>query len=296
MAQLNLNPGVYVVAVSGGVDSMVLLDLLADQGQAKLIVAHFDHGIRDDSESDRLFVQKKAKAYGLPFIYDTGHLGKGVSEEKARDARYAFLRSVQGASGARAIITAHHEDDVLETAIINLMRGTGRKGLSSLQSTQNLYRPLLGTSKQGIIAYAKAHHIEWHEDSTNSDPTYLRNHIRLNVMPRITGEARQTMKRHTVEASRLNKEIDQLLKDIFASRPDPNMIDRHWFVMLPHAVAREVLVAWLRDNEGATFDKRTIERMVTQLKTLSPGKTVDVNGTWYIVVKSDNLALVRRDR
>ena len=128
MAHIPLAPGTYIVAVSGGVDSIVLLDLLANQEKAKLIVAHFDHGIRNDSRDDRMFVQDLAVRYELPFVYDVGNLGQGASEAKAREARYTFLRGVRQAAGARSIITAHHEDDVLETAILNIMRGTGRKG------------------------------------------------------------------------------------------------------------------------------------------------------------------------
>ncbi|QQS18837.1 hypothetical protein IPL68_02130 [Candidatus Saccharibacteria bacterium] len=87
-------------------------------------MAHFDHGIRPDSVEDRKLVQKLAKQYGLPFVYDRAELGAGASEAVAREARYAFLSRVKEAVGADAIITAHHEDDVLETIIINWLRGT----------------------------------------------------------------------------------------------------------------------------------------------------------------------------
>src|SRR5437764_343012 len=127
-------PGKYVVAVSGGVDSVALLDMLARSDDLKLVVAHFDHGIRKDSAKDRKFVEDLAKNYDLPFVYEEGHLGSGTSEAVARGARYDFLHRVKKSHGAQAIITAHHQDDVLETAIINLLRGTGRKGLTSLTS------------------------------------------------------------------------------------------------------------------------------------------------------------------
>src|SRR5882724_1815869 len=137
MQALDIKPGRYVVATSGGVDSMALLHLLYQMSRDSdagwwLTVAHFDHGIRSDSAEDRQLVQAIARQYGLPFVYDEGRLGPGASEATARQARYSFLHQVLGASGARAIMTAHHQDDVLETAIFNLIRGTGRKGLTSL--------------------------------------------------------------------------------------------------------------------------------------------------------------------
>jgi tRNA(Ile)-lysidine synthase TilS/MesJ len=108
----------------------------------KFIVAHYDHGVRSDSQLDRQLVQGVARQHGLTFVYDEGKLGPGTSEAVARKARYAFLRKVQQTTGARAIITAHHEDDLLETALLNLLRGTGRRGVTSLRSRHDIHRPL----------------------------------------------------------------------------------------------------------------------------------------------------------
>src|SRR5665213_799396 len=135
---VDLVPGKYVVAVSGGVDSISLLHILQAQPGVRLIVAHFDHGIREDSVEDRRLVQNVAREYRLPFVYDAGNLGVDTSEAAARQARYRFLRRVQQASGARAIVTAHHQDDLLETAILNLLRGTGRKGLTALSNRSDM--------------------------------------------------------------------------------------------------------------------------------------------------------------
>src|SRR5689334_5856697 len=113
---VSLSPGSYVVAVSGGVDSMTLLDLLRQQPHLKLVVAHFDHGIRPDSYVDRQLIQDVTKRHNVPFVFDTASLGSGASEATARQARYNFLRRVHNATGAKAIVTAHHQDDLLETA------------------------------------------------------------------------------------------------------------------------------------------------------------------------------------
>ena len=159
-------PGKYVVAVSGGVDSVALLHLLLEANDERrtmndedspssvlrppfrFVVAHFDHGIRKDSAEDRKLVQAMAqKIRGLPFVYDEGRLGPRASEATARLARYTFLRRVLQASGARAIVTAHHQDDLLETAIINLLRGTGRKGLTALGSRSDICAAASGRSQ-----------------------------------------------------------------------------------------------------------------------------------------------------
>src|SRR5690606_41547248 len=110
-------------AVSGGIDSVVLLDMLSHVPGLKLVVTHFDHGIRPDSAQDAVFVEELAAHYGLPFETKRVELGTKASEELARRHRYAFLRDVAARYNAK-IITAHHADDVIETVAINHIRGT----------------------------------------------------------------------------------------------------------------------------------------------------------------------------
>lgn len=292
----SIAPVTYIVAVSGGVDSVVLLDILHRRGGRKLIVAHYDHGIRDNSHDDRLFVQNVALRYNLPFIFDEGRLGPRASEATAREARYAFLRKIKSSAGAAAIVTAHHEDDLLETAILNLLRGTGRKGLSSLRSTDDIYRPLLVTPKAHIITYANKHGLTWREDSTNANPNYLRNYVRHRLLTRFDRDTRRKL-RELIESARLtNDELDALLAKQLKLQPDSGELDRQWFISLPHAVSREVLATWLRGHQVADFDRKGLERMVAQAKTLVPGKRIDVNGRWFIAVTPKFLAMRSRLR
>lgn len=296
----------FVVAVSGGVDSVVLLDILvrqySDMAVAnpahgnRLVVAHFDHGIRGESGEDRKFVERLAEYYGLPFVFEEGFLGQGASEAVARDARYAFLRRAKSESEARSIVLAHHEDDVFETAILNLLRGTGRKGLSSLRTTDELYRPLLRTPKSNILSYARQHNLQWREDSTNEDDNYLRNYIRHAIMPRFDMAARNRLRQLIDNAEATNVEIDSLLAAQLHLQPGGDLIDRQWFIMLPHNVAREIVAAWLRRLGILGFDRQMLERIVIAAKTYMPGKKIDVNGRYYILVRRDTLALTLRDR
>lgn len=269
--------GTYVVAVSGGVDSMVLLDLLTKMPHLKLVVAHFDHGIRSDSQEDRKLVQAAAQKYHLPFMFAAGEMGRDASEAEARKARYDFLRSVQKMQQARAIIVAHHEDDVLETMLLNMLRGTNRKGLSSLQSHEQTVRPLLDVPKKDIIAYAKAHGIAWREDSTNTDVRYKRNQLRHHVMPKLTEEQRRELsdiyKRASVHNALINREVADILGQISTDEG----LKRHEFILLPHAISREVMLLWLRQHGAQDVDKKQVERLVTSAKTARFGTTHDVD-------------------
>lgn len=283
---MQVAPGKYVAAVSGGVDSMALLDLLVHQGGLELVVAHFDHGIRDDSDEDRQLVEQAAKKYGLAFVTARGNLGSQTSEAAARVARYAFLRRVQKEQGARAIITAHHQDDALETAIINMLRGTGPRGLSSLRSTDGIIRPLLNIPKRELIVYARQHSLAWREDSTNQDERYLRNYIRRQVVPRMSDRQRVALLQHIAIGARLDDDIGQLL----ASHIAADELPRAWFIHLPYDVSCEVLAAWLRRHR-ISFDRPTIHRLVVFAKTAGAGKQADIQGGWRLRAVRMTLAL-----
>ena len=289
--KLNVEPGRYVVAVSGGVDSMALLDMLAGLPGLRLTVAHYDHGIRPESAEDRKLVQNTAAKYGLPFVYDEGKLGASASEATARAARYRFLRSVKASVGAKAIITAHHQDDLLETAILNLLRGTGRKGLSSLSETAEIKRPLLSYRKDEIIEYARQHRLSWHEDRTNRDQKYLRNRIRHTIMPHFDAESRRAMLEIIGRMQSINGEIDTLLMTLFGKELALDRLDRRQFINLPHEVSKELLAAWLRQRGLADFDRKLLERVTIMAKVMQPGKRIDLLHGNMLVVHDDTLAL-----
>lgn len=293
---IELEPGKYIVAVSGGVDSVVLLDMLRDLPDVKLVVAHFDHGMRSDSVDDRRFVESLAQTYELPFAYQEGRLGTGASEAAARQARYDFLESVRRKHGAQALVTAHHQDDVLETAIINLLRGTGRKGLSALNDKPGLRRPLLKVPKSDLISYARQHGLEWREDSTNADEAYLRNYIRHRLLPRFDQQNRQNFLDLIQRSQDNNDQLDTLLASQIREQSSEGGLDRRWFGQLPHQVALEVMAVWLRENEVRNFDRKTLERLVVAAKTAPNGQQFDVLRGVTMKAGKDSLALALAER
>ncbi len=292
--QVDLEPGRYVVAVSGGVDSVSLLNILSNIPGVVLTVAHFDHGIRDDSVIDRKLVGDMAKQLKLPFVYEAGKLGPGTSETTAREARYNFLRKVQAASGAQALITAHHQDDLIETAIINILRGTGRKGISSLADYSHLRRPLLKFSKAEIEHYAAEQGLVWREDSTNQDTTILRNYIRKVLLPKLGLEGRKTLLNYINHIDVVNRALDNELSTYLHMQPARQSLNRLSFIELPHEVALEVLASWLRSHGITNFDSKMLEKITADIKTLSPGKQIDLNARQKLLVGNEVVALVNR--
>lgn len=182
-----------VVAVSGGPDSVCLLDILhelADELKISLIVSHYDHGLRPaEDESETVFVRELAKNLHLPFV--TGKAprslrGKRTSiEERARNARYHFLEKVMVKHRAQKIALGHNLNDQAETIIMRLLRGSGPSGLTGIPPRRDstIIRPLIEVERRQIERYLKARRLNYVTDSSNLKTDHLRNRIRLELMP-----------------------------------------------------------------------------------------------------------------
>lgn len=181
-------PGTAVVAVSGGADSVALLDLLqplaAELGLA-LVVAHADHGIQADSRLVGQAVGALAERYGLRFELGELHLGPAATETVARGARYAWLAEVRRRHAARYLVTAHHRDDQIETIVLRLLRGSAPAGLAGIpaRGRGGLVRPLLPFTKRELAAHVAARGLPVHEDPANRDPRHLRSWVRTVLLP-----------------------------------------------------------------------------------------------------------------
>jgi tRNA(Ile)-lysidine synthase len=291
--RISLTSGKYVAAVSGGVDSAVLLDLLASQGNNySLVVAHYDHGIRPDSKKDRQFVEKLAEKYGLEFYFAEGSLGHEASEALAREKRYQFLRKVKKDTASNAIITAHHRDDLIETAAINIIRGTGRKGLESLKSTPQIKRPLLDLTKDELLDYAARHKLRWHEDATNKDEKYLRNYVRHSVVSQLSEEQKKKLLQSIQSSKTLGSQIDSLLESLSREVFGKDKINKAKFRALPHEVSKELLASWLR-KKGIAFDNRSLQRLAVFVKTAKNGAKTNIVKDYTLKVHRDFISLGR---
>ncbi len=293
--KIDLKPGTYIVAVSGGVDSISLLSLInnnySKNPDFRFIVAHFDHGIRQDSDLDLKLVRKTAKSYGFEFVFEKANLGPKTSEETARKHRYEFLFGVSEKYQAGAILTAHHKNDLIETAVFNVLRGTGRKGLTSLGSRDLIIRPLLKFSKAQILRYANKHQLAWREDITNTDLKYSRNLIREELLKKFS--TAQTKKLESIIKSQhsINQELDNLLDEFLDTIADEKTIKRQAINSLPDNLASEIIAHWLRKNNLRDFDKKTIQRILSGSRIGTTGSKYDVKHGYFVIVQKEVLAL-----
>ena len=184
-----------VVAVSGGPDSMALLHVLSELATEltwSLVVAHVDHGLRPDEAAHEVSsVEVAAARLGWPIAHNRVNAREharqwGLSiEHAARDLRYDFLRAVATRHGATRIAVGHTADDQTEEVLVRLIRGSGRAGLSgmALLRDEMVVRPLLNVLRADLLDYLATRHISFCEDSSNRDRRYLRNRIRLDLLP-----------------------------------------------------------------------------------------------------------------
>lgn len=279
--------GTYVVAVSGGVDSMVLLDLLRRRDDLQLIVAHVNHGIRETAKRDAELVKQTAAEYGLQFELYEVDLGLETSEEVARQVRYKFLRSICKKYDAN-LITAHHQDDLIETIIINLLRGTSWRGLCSLRSSVKIRRPLLEISKAEIINYAQDHQLKWFEDETNQDQRYLRNYIRHNLLPQMRSADQLTdqkllklYEKQLTLRTEIEAQVNSLTTEVSLSR--------YLLIMWPEAVALECVQSLIAGHHGRRLLTDQAKRALLFAKTGRQGAIMQPAGWCKLRLTRDEL-------
>ena len=214
----------FLIAVSGGVDSMVLASLFK-KNNLKFSVCHCNFKLRsDESDEDELFVSNWSKENNQKYfsaIFNTVDFCKrnkvGI-QEGARNLRYKWFHDLKEIYGFDFIVTAHILNDQIETYLINSMRGTGLSGLVGIpEKTDKLYRPLLDISKNEIIEYAINNNIEFREDSSNSSNDYLRNTIRNSIIPKFEEFDDNVMLKFRTTINNLNSTkifVDIIISDI----------------------------------------------------------------------------------
>ncbi len=236
-----------LVAVSGGIDSMVMLHVLHQLGY-HLTVAHCNFSLRgEESDADAEFVQKKAQEMRINCEVKQFDTQSYASENQlsiqmaARELRYNWFEELLAQHGFDCVAVAHHRDDQVETFFINLLRGSGIHGLRGMQVRNgNVIRPLLFVSSNEILHYAKHHRIAWRDDSSNSQEKYLRNKIRHRLLPLLEEISTNAPEAIAKSTSFLNQEsllydelLDEKLQKIVTDQTDMIQLDKHQFLSNP---------------------------------------------------------------
>lgn len=292
-----------LVAVSGGVDSMVLLHLLhtlSARHRWRLVVAHFNHQLRGaESDADAAFVRVVAGGLGLKCVVGRGDVrraagrGRGSIEMAAREFRHTFLARTARRLGCKAVALAHHADDQVELFFVRLLRGAGSEGLGGMKRsgpspgdrTVRLVRPLLDQSKAALRAYAGREGISFRDDSSNAGDDFLRNRIRNKLIP-LLEKYQPALLRTTLRAMRIIGAEQDFVREAALARLRSGA--RGAFKALHTAVQRQVLQIQLV-RLGIPIDFDLVEKLRGEAECpvmIEPG----------LVVRRDEGGQIRKQR
>ena len=289
-----------VVAVSGGADSVSLLLALTDLQKRKkldlrLVAAHFDHRLRgNESSADGAFVEDLAQHLSVEYV--RGQMprpDRGNLEEFARHERYAFLEQTAAGSGAFAVATGHTVNDQAETFLMNLIRGSGSKGLSAMipdrkLGSTRLIRPLLSWAKrEDTEEFCRDAGIEFREDAMNQDPRFTRVRIRKEVIPLLEEFNPKIVQTLAATARLLDQRCDNDAADF------PELLVVAELKQLSKPELYQILRGWIGSRRGSlrSVDLKHIEGIEQLISSRKSGRESELPGGWRVVKQGGKLRL-----
>ena len=277
-----------LVGVSGGVDSVVLLDVLCGLGH-RCEVAHVNYQLRGkDSDDDKKFVTRLCQDRGLnlylhdaPMSKDGDHTNSSI-QMIARDIRYDFFAQTALDKKISVVAVGHHADDQAETLLMNLNRGTGPEGIAAMRPMRlldqqvTLIRPLLAETRASILTFADIRGLQWREDNSNQDCKYLRSKLRSSVMPHLNATA-MARSSHLVRLW-MDQVITPMIQDHFSAASEGSSLKITVLKNLPNILAQRLVIEGVRRwIPQACVDEPLAERILGLLE-LQPGKRIEVGG------------------
>ncbi len=311
-----------VVGVSGGPDSMCLLNSLItikEELKSKnnitynIFVAHVNHMIREESEKEKNYVENFCKKYDIPFYYHKADVSKiakdnKISEETCgRNIRYEFFNNVLNLVGANKIAVAHNLDDNVETILLNILRGSGLKGIGGMRYRhENIIRPMLDIEKKDIILYCEYNDIQPCLDSTNFQDLYKRNKIRLNLIPMLKNEYNPNLMQNILRMSKIaqaeedfiQKYTKKTVEKIIISEYNnciefttKDLLNEHEAII--HRVIREIICKLQKNLDGIeNIHVLDIEKLI---KNNIKGKKYIIGNKFTVVIKSKFIANIYKN-
>jgi tRNA(Ile)-lysidine synthase len=258
----------YLIGVSGGRDSVALLHWLKARGYRRLIVCHLDHQLRGAaSRKDGQFVRRLAERNGFPFEIAKVDLSErtGSIEAAGRAARLELFTKVGRKRRCPTIFLGHHADDQVETFLLRLFRGAGRRGLGAMQEVSQvgplkIVRPFLGVWRAEIDAYVAEHRLKYREDATNAEVIARRNRVRHEIVPELEKRFGRNLRSSLWRAANVLAEEDALLETLVPHElADGENLQVRTLTALPRPLQRRAILRWLRVREVPDAGYETVE-------------------------------------
>lgn len=280
---------VVVCATSGGVDSMSLLDvLIKSKKNLKIICAHVNHNLRKESFEEYEFVKKYCEDNNIVFegiVLDK--ITNGNLESEFRSKRYEFFDKVVNKYNAKYLFTAHHGDDLMETILMRIVRGSSLDGYSGFEMVSErenytILRPLVYLSKDDIYKYAKDNDIEYREDKTNQSDKYTRNRYRKYILPKLKEENKNVHKKfikYSEELSGAYTFINNYVKDILDKFYYSDKLDVEIIKSMDSFIVKKVIFEILKDSYKDNIyliSDNNINEILKMIKSSKPNLLIDL--------------------
>lgn len=284
-----------VLAVSGGLDSMALLHA-ARGARSRLVVATFDHGTGPAATDAARLVRRRCDQLGLECFTERAGV-KARTEAAWREQRWSFLREIARDKDA-AIATAHTLDDQVETVFIRILRDAGPRGLAGLYARTDVLRPLLGTRRVALEAYARAHSIEYVDDPSNLSRRHLRNRVRLDLLPAIR-RVRPSFDRELLDLAKRAAEWRVVVAAVVDRLGAERHADGSLFVARRALEAydeRKLAILWpeIAARADVTMDRRGTHRVAAFTIEGATGGSIQLSGGNEVVRTREHFVLRRK--
>ena len=294
--------GRYLIGVSGGRDSIALLHWLHERGYRKLIVCHLNHQLRGrSSDADARFVEKLAAKYNVALEMGSVDVRALAAKQKtsietaAREARYKFFAQVAKQRRSQTIFLAHHADDLVETFLINLFRGSGPTGLGAIREVSKrrvedvdltIVRPFLGVWRNEIDDYVRKHRLKFREDASNKDLAALRNRIRRRIIPYLEKNLGRNIRQSIWRAAMIAGEEEDWIEGQLPNTTDVDLaagassaeaaLSVAKLRDLPIALQRREILKWLRTRKITNVGFDVVESVRSLLNHDAPVAKVNL--------------------
>lgn len=307
---VHIVPGSTVIlGISGGPDSMALLSLMQEftkKVSLKLVVAHVNHNVRKESDNELLMVKKYCEDNNIIFESTkfTDYEGYNFHAE-ARDKRYEYFNSLIDKYDAKYLMTAHHGDDLVETVIMRLVRGSTMKGYAGIESIidngkYQIVRPLLLYTKEDLVKYDDTNHIPYAVDASNKDDKYMRNRIRNHILPLLKKEDSNVQDKF-IKFSKLitdySNYADSNVKKIMPSLYKDNILYLDEFNkqedLIQRLIIQQILLSIYHDDVNL-LDDNNVDEIIKLIKSDKPNITLKLPNN-YICVKAYNQMVIKED-
>ncbi|MEI5994514.1 tRNA lysidine(34) synthetase TilS [Candidatus Enterococcus mansonii] len=303
-----------LLAISGGVDSMVLLKLMeiaAQKDQLTIAVAHVNHQLRVESESEAAYLKRYCHEQGISYYSKKWQaLNKEKNTEaRARQFRYEFFAEIMEIEKYPKLLTAHHNDDQAETILMKLTRGSALTNLVGIRAKQSfakgeLIRPLLIFSKEYLEQFAKKSSIVYFEDSTNQSDDYLRNRMRHQVIPVLKKENQQFLY-HITNFSEQIALADELIQSVMEPKYKQWVEKKsdHWTIQISELTQEKKSIQYYflmylfqqtLVPEGVIINQKHIQQFLTLIEQSAPQLAMDIEQDWQIIKEYDTVCLKKK--